>query len=349
MVHRMRRRSAVFISVFFGIVLVSIWLFLVDIGEVFHIFRTIKMLLIFPLALLFILVYFLRSFRWKLLLSPVQKITASESFKLCMASYLINFLLPVHAGEVAKCLWLKKLRGTPVPQSLLIAYLDKLADLLPIFLLLIAAPFLDPRIRSIIYLTSGILVIFFSGIFLVLVLLARRRQAAVVLLEKTLFFFPHKLKIKLSRFMSLFAEGITFLPQLLPRLAGVISLTLLALVLHIALMWLYFYSFGITLPVLIVFVGYSLLNVSFLLPAPPGYSGSLELAMIFIFSYLFGYDKNVVSAVAASSHVFTAVLFGVVGLLSIALIGTRLSSLFMRGSDTQALTKEWEARAGRSQ
>lgn len=82
-----------------------------------------------------------------------------------------------------------------------------------------------------------------------------------------------------------------------------------------------------------VIVGYLLLNASFLLPAPPGFAGTLELSFLFIFSYIYGYDKNIVSAIAASSHIFMAVLFGLTGTLSMACIGAKLSNIF-RGDET---------------
>lgn len=111
------------------------------------------------------------------------------------------------------------------------------------------------------------------------------------------------------------------------RLLEIIGLTILALIIHCFFMWLFFYSFGVTLPLSTVLVGYLLLNASFILPAPPGFSGSLELTFVVIFTYLFGYDKNLVSAVAASSHVLIAILFGLFGFLCLALIGTKLSAV----------------------
>jgi uncharacterized membrane protein YbhN (UPF0104 family) len=74
-------------------------------------------------------------------------------------------------------------------------------------------------------------------------------------------------------------------------------------------------------------VGYLLLNASFIFPAPPGFSGSLELTFLFIFSYLFGYDPNLVSAIAASSHVFIAILFTFFGFSALTFIGIRLSTI----------------------
>lgn len=59
-----------------------------------------------------------------------------------------------------------------------------------------------------------------------------------------------------------------------------------------------------------------------------------DLLPVFIFSYLYGYDKNIVSAVAASSHVVTAILFGLIGFWSIAFIGTKLSTVLKIESES---------------
>jgi len=283
--------------------------------------------LILPMLLIFIFGYFLRSLRWKIILSPVEKITAWESFKLCMANYFINFLVPIHAGEVVKCLWLKKMKGTPVSQSLLTAYLDKLADLLPIFLLLLATPFLGRQLNSYIVWISGILLIIVLSLVVILVSLVRRKGASPLFIRKAFFILPRKFKLRADDYVSVFLAGARSLSQLSPKVYPLIGLTVLAGLAHGVLLWLYFQAFGVQLSVLTTFVGYLLLNASFILPAPPGFSGSLELSMLFIFSYLFKQDKNIVSAVAASSHVFSAILFATLGILSIALLGIRLSSL----------------------
>lgn len=323
----MKRKVTIFISFILGLVFIAIWLHIVDLKEVFNTFRTVKIILIFPLIIIFVLIYFLRSLRWKIILSPVEQITTIDSFKLCMTNYLINFLVPIHAGEIAKSLLLKKLKGTPLSKSLLTVYLDKATDLLPIFFLLSVTPFLDPRINSIIYLISGILLAVFSILIISLISLGSIKKTALDLIEKIFFFLPIKFKAKLKSFYLLFVESLSVMPRLSNRLFEICGLTLFALVLHCLLLWLFFYSFGINLPLITVFVGYLLLNASLILPAPPGFSGSLELIILFIFSYLYNYDKNVVSAVAASSHVFTAILFGILGILSMTLIGTSLSKL----------------------
>jgi hypothetical protein len=323
----MKRKLPVLLSVAFGLVLLGTWLHIVDIKQTLAILKHVKVSLIFPLGILFLLIYFLRSLRWRIILAPIAPITVSEAFKLCLSNYLINFLVPIHAGEVVKCLWLKKIKGTPISLSLATAYLDKITDLLPTLLLLAAVPFLGPQVKSVIYLISGVALILFIILGFVLVSVVRKKSAATSAIGKLLFFIPQKLKLKLNNLLTLFVEGLGSLPQLSRRIFDIAALTVMALLLQCVLLWLFFYLFGIQLPAITVIVGYLLLNASFILPAPPGFSGSLELTMLFIFSYLFGYDKNIVSAIAATTHVFTAVMFGLAGFLSISLIGSKLTSL----------------------
>jgi uncharacterized protein (TIRG00374 family) len=329
----MNQRLTIFFSVALGLILMGIWLYIVDVGEMLIIIKKIRIWLFLPLGVLFIFIYFLRGLRWKVILSPVENISVSESFTLSMTNYFINFLVPVHAGEVVKSLLLKKMKGTPVSKSLLTAYIDKMTDLLPLFLLLFLTPFLTKELNKIIYLASGVLLAGILFFILFLIFIVYKKDNAVKLLEAILFFLPGSIITKLRNFTNLFVEGLFSISQLSGRLFEIVGLTLLALIGHCISMWLFFYSFGINLPVLTVVVGYLLLNATFMLPAPPGFAGTIELSFVFIFTYLYGYDKNLVSAIAASAHVFTAIIFSLLGFLSIALIGTKLSTLLRMGSE----------------
>jgi glycosyltransferase 2 family protein len=324
----MNQRLTLYLSITLGFLLVGIWFYIIDFGEMLSVFQTVKISLIFPLILLFTISYFLRSLRWKVFLSPIENITAIESFNLCMINYFINFLIPVHAGELLKSLLLKRMKGTPVSKSLPSVYIDKITDLLPIFLLLIMAPFIKGELSSISYLASAIILFLLLLFAFSLIFVIYRKDFSITCLEKLFFFLPGTFKLRLRSFLDRFIEGLSSLSQLSNRLFEIIGLTFLALIFHCFFMWLFFFSFGIELPILTLLVGYSLLHVAFILPAPPGFSGTLELTFVFIFTFLFGHDKNIVSAVASSSHVFIAILFGLFGISAIALIGTKVSTIF---------------------
>jgi uncharacterized protein (TIRG00374 family) len=270
--------------------------------------------------------YLIRSLRWKIILSPIDQITIFQSFNLSMTNYFINFLIPIRAGEVAKSILLKEIQGTQISKSLSTIYLDKITDLLPILLVLIIAPFFDKNIGSITFLAALLLVLVLIVFSLCLFYFLKKYTRISNLFEKILFFIPKNFVERLNYFVANLAEGFISLKSLSDKLIDVISLTILAFIVHCFFMWLFFFSFGIHLPIFTVLVGYSLLNVSFILPAPPGFTGSWELTFLLIFSYLYRYDKNLVSAVAASSHVFTAILFGLFGLAALFFIGAKAST-----------------------
>ena len=329
----MNQRLTIFFSIALGLILMGIWLYIVDLSEMIAIIKKVKVAGFLPLAIMFALVYFVRSVRWKVILSPIQKISFSEAFNLCMTNYFVNFLIPIHAGEVARVMCLKKMKGTPASKSLLTIYVDKLTDTFPIILLLAATPFLSKELNGIIFWTSGMLSLIVVFITLCLVFVAYKKETAIKWIENILFFMPAKFKMKLKNVLSHFVEGMRSMTKLSGRLLEIIGLTVLELTIHGMIVWLLFSYFGIRLPVLTVMVGYLLLCVSLMLPAPPGFVGTMELSFVFIFTYLFGYDKNVVSAVAASAHIFTAVMFSLLGFMSITLIGTKLTTIFKMESE----------------
>jgi len=324
----MKRNSITLITAVMGIFLLAIWIYLIDFSTFLQTLAKMNIVIIIPLTILFFGTYFIRSIRWKLILSPIEHINIFQSFNLCMINYLFNFLIPIHAGEIVKSALLKEMKGTSISKSLPTVYIDKMLDLLPIFMVFILAPFLDSRLSAIIYWASAITFSICLGFCLTLVLLIYKREVFLKLSDRVLFLLPLRARKRTTEFLNLFADGLLSLLDLSQRWGEVVLLTILAVVIHCVFLWLFFYAFGVNLPMLTVLIAYALINTSFILPAPPGFSGSLELTFLFIFSYLYNYDKNLVSAVAASSHILTAVLFGFLGLCSMAIIGTRVSTLF---------------------
>lgn len=323
-----------FSSIILGVLLMGIWGYMVDFEQMFNVLKKMRISLMLPLLILFVLMYFLRSIRWKIILSPIEEITIIESFNLCMINYFINFLIPVHAGELTKSYLLKEMKRTPISRSLLTVYGDKMMDMMPIFFLLAATPFLEKQINHIIYLLSGILSLLLFFFILFLYAVVKKKTAAEKCLLKAAFFLPERIRLKLKNFMGLFSEGILSVTRGSGRLLEIAGLTMLSLVTHCAFMWLFFYSFSINLPLFTLFVGYLLLNASFILPAPPGFAGTLELSFVFIFSYIFGYEINIVSAIAASSHIFVASLLGLFGFLALTSIGTKLKTVIIEPTKT---------------
>jgi uncharacterized membrane protein YbhN (UPF0104 family) len=81
---------------------------------------------------------------------------------------------------------------------------------------------------------------------------------------------------------------------------------------------------GVALPA--VLYGYTLFNLAFILPTPPGQIGSNEVIGLLIFSGVFGVDRAGVGAMFLFSHPWTAALLTACGLLCLSAMGLTLRS-----------------------
>jgi uncharacterized membrane protein YbhN (UPF0104 family) len=109
--------------------------------------------------------------------------------------------------------------------------------------------------------------------------------------------------------------------------------TCIAVALDAAFCWLAFRSVGVAVPVLVVVYGYTLFNLSFILPSPPGQVGSNELIGLLIFSGVFRVSRTGVGAMFLFSHPFTGVLMACTGLLCLSAMSLSLRST-LRLTDT---------------
>ena len=151
-----------FLFLFYNIIDINIMLNLIKVGEVKYIIMS---------SIIYILVYILRSFRWNLLLNRVvESISAISVYYIYMAGLVINYIIPVRLGELAKSVFLKKNNNIPIAISMPTILIDKMLDLFPVVFLMILIPWLPeekPFIIGIILYTLSI--IFFGGLIFFIV------------------------------------------------------------------------------------------------------------------------------------------------------------------------------------
>ena len=67
-----------------------------------------------------------------------------------------------------------------------------------------------------------------------------------------------------------------------------------------------FKAVGVTISPQVALYGYTLFNLAFILPTPPGHLGSNELVGLLIFAGVFGISRSGVAAMFLFSHPWTA-------------------------------------------
>ncbi len=89
--------------------------------------------------------YFLRTFRWKILLSPIKEIKFSTVFIILTFGFMVNNILPLRLGELARVYGLKKLEGVRFSSGLGAVALERISDTLGILFVIFVSLSLLPR------------------------------------------------------------------------------------------------------------------------------------------------------------------------------------------------------------
>lgn len=331
----MTRRTKTVVAFIAGLVLLALALWGIDFGELReHISRAGPAWLA-AASLLYVVAYVVRSLRWRLILSPVKRVTVGESFSMLMAGYFLNYVIPIRAGEVAKSFFLKRLKGVPVATSLPTVFVDKLLELVSIVLVLTLVPILSIDLEG----SLAVLVYVVLGVFVfavgILILAFRSEQATTRLLCTLFAWLPSRAYERLSEWLKLFVKGMGVARENVRALPSLLGLTGLAVLTDACYFFVMFRAFGIEVAFARVLFGYTLLTLSYILPTPPAQIGYNELVIGLIFAGgLAGaaISRGEVMAVVIVAHALTGLIITGVGLWSFWAMGIRVSDSF-RGAN----------------
>ena len=310
-----------------GLGLVALWLSAVDLREIVSRLAAFDLRWMALFTLLWFSAAFLRSLRWRIILSRVEKIPPMETFAVFMSCMFVNFLVPLRLGEAVAGLALKRNRGIPFSKSLATQAMDRLFDLTPIVPALVIVLLMGGEGSATV---MGFLV-FVAVVFsllsgLVIVSMARPDLAASVI-RLTARVLPSSIRPRIESFAVLCMQGLGELKLGAATIAGLTGITFLALAIDAASLQVIFRGLGYQVAPAIVLAGYTLFFLMSALPRPPGQVGSHEVLFLLIFSLLLGIDKNVASAAVLAGHLMLALLLTVTGSLSLFGLGIRSVSV----------------------
>ena len=321
----------VIIGLLFGIGLLFLVARFVDIPSTV---RILKQNLTTPrgimLALLsgvaFLIAFSIRGVRWKLFLNPIGKISTFKAIQLFLVGIFLNFLLPIRGGEVAKSLMLKRIANIPVSRSLPTVAMDKALDLMPALFIMAIVPLLgvsmDAKLWFVLALVGGLLIflIFF------IVLAAWKREAAIKLLQKMTGLLPKSIAGKIEGFATGFVDSL-LMGASQPRIfIPAVLLTIVAVVFDGLFAMLAFWTIGFPISFGTAIFGYTVYNMFYILPTPPGQVGSNEAVGLLVFSGLLHLPADKVTAMFVFSHPWAALLMCTTGMACLSALGLKLSS-----------------------
>ena len=98
-------------------------------------FRDAKYIYIFPTIILMFLSFYLRAIRWKVLISPVKKVSILNLFSVNMIGFMANNVLPARLGEVIRPVMIARKEKINVSTSFATIVMERIFDMLGIIVI----------------------------------------------------------------------------------------------------------------------------------------------------------------------------------------------------------------------
>jgi uncharacterized protein (TIRG00374 family) len=325
----MKNKKSLFIGIAIGLVCLGIWIYLLDFEELKYYLQKINLFYLLPFSLFYIFAYLLRSIRWKIIINPIYRMSIWEAFAYFMSGMLINYLIPIRAGEIAKSVFLKKNKDVNISYSLPTIFVDKLTDLSPIILIIVLVPILRVQLNEV--LIGFIVAIFVLYLIFISVLIfsMKNRKLMHKILMKVGIILPKRFEKRLESFFYNFVDGMNILKGRAKDTSLTYLLTFVAALSEGFFIYMIFKGLGYSQNNFIhILFGYTLMNLTYIFPTPPAQIGSNEFMWVVIFSFALGIDKNLTGAAVAIAHILTGLIIFLFGAISLSMIGKKLSDVF---------------------
>lgn len=291
----------------------------------------------------FLLTFSIRGVRWKLFLNPIGKISTFKAIQLFLVGTFLNFLLPIRGGEVAKCLMLKRIANIPVSKSLPTIAMDRALDLLPALFIMAIVPFLgiqmDIKLWLVLATVGGLLI----GLIFFVLLAAWKRTAAINLLQKMTGLLPKSIGSKIEGFATGFVDSLLAAASQPKIFIPAVLLTCVALAFEGLFAMLAFWTIGLPISFDTAIFGYTVYNMFYILPTPPGQVGSNEAVGLLVFAGLLHLPADKVTAMFVFSHPWAALLMTATSMACLSILGLTLSTAM------KVQTEDEDALAGKRQ
>ena len=319
-------------KVWLGIVISMLFMFLafrdVAFGHMWEAVKQANYWWILPALLVIFLGHWLRAYRWRFLLAPIDKVDTGVLFSSLMIGYMANTFLPAHLGEFLRAYMIGKKRSIPASAVFGTIVIERVIDVLSLVVLLVLTmmvfPFPDWVKQSSYISFAGILVL-----LAILVLMKTYRDPSLRLIERLSWPLPERFAHDLQGLLRSFLDGIVLL-QSWRHYVIVTTLSIAIWFCYGLAIQIGFYAFDFVsiyaLPWTAALVLLVITTISVLVPSSPGYVGT--------YHYLCQLSLGLFAVPESPALTFAFVLHGInflpiliVGLILISAEGMSVKSL----------------------
>jgi len=252
----------------------------------------------------------LRSYRWGVMLQPMEKIDQLSLFSVTSVGFLAIASIPARIGELARPYLISKRSSIRMSSALGTILVERVFDSFTVLAFAMIVLFftdLPPWMikSSIIFFLLALVMLCFI-IFLIL-----RRDAALKLINGILSKLPGKFAHKIDELIHHFIDGFQIITNI-KLFLYLFFLSALIWLVDVLAIYILLESFGFGLPIMASFVLMIILIVGIAIPTAPGYIGNWHFACVLALS-LFGLAKAEALSFALVYHFLSMIIVVVLG------------------------------------
>ncbi len=299
-----------------GIILIFVWSRFVNIGQIIATLSKFNLIYLLPIFAFMLLSPILRAIRLKIFLSEVQKISLKDLIFLNGISQILNYFIPIRAGEIAKGIYLHTQYKMDLKKGVVWIFLDRFVDFLvvlmmaAIFLMIVPTALNTNMVIITVLMFLGGVILTYLAIFNVSIFQKLINFLMPLLIER-------HIKIYFAKFSHFILDSFKILKRSPKDLFLMIIITVLAYGADAAIWYFSFMALGSNQDFVKMYLGQLLSALTYLIPAAPGYIGSAEASGLLVLSGILKIGTNLASATTVLLHVLSAIFIIIFGLISI--------------------------------
>ncbi len=303
-------------KIFFGILISLLLVYLsvrgIHFQDVVSDLQKIQRSYVIVFLLLIILMQYLRSYRWGVILQPMQKIDQLSLFSVTSVGFLAIAAIPARIGELARPYLIARKSSVKMSSALGTIIVERILDSFTILSIAVVVLFFTD-LPSWMISSSVIFFLLALAIFCFVLFMILKREKALKVINIVLKKFPGKLADKIDELLHNFINGLQIVTNI-NLFLYLIFLSVAIWLLDVLAIYTLLMSFGFTLPIMASFVLMIILIVGIAIPTAPGFIGNWHFACVLGLS-LFGLAKSEALSFAVVYHFLSMVVVVVLGVL----------------------------------
>ena len=275
-------KRAIQLALGLGISAVCIWYSTRDVKlpELLHALRSANLFGFIGVMMVTIFGFWVRAVRWRLFLLTDRKISTHSLFSSTMIGFMANNVLPFRLGEFVRPWALSRRESLSKSMLLATVVVERAIDMLTLLAIFGISLMLHPIGESteagrMVQAGAKILIVL-SGVLTVMVIVAERNRA---LAHRMLSMLPVNVRARGSRLLDRFLDGFALFRDF-RRLAQVFVLSFAMFMCFAVALGVSMWSLGIQAPWYAGLVMLVVTAIGIMVPAAPGYVGTLNIACI---------------------------------------------------------------------